>query len=479
MLFRDSRGTCGYDSTPGMGNHTLRLLAAVTAIGAFCDAACGQYSSTNYSIERWDEDYSYLKDPANRNDLFDPIKYVAIGGDDSYLSFGGQARYRYDYFNNTGFGSGVQDETGFHLVRLLAHVDAHFGPNLRAFVQINSGLEFDRSGGPRPGDTDDFDFQQAFADLSLPLHQIGSVTLRVGRQELIYGAQRLVSPNDWANVRRTFEGAKLSVSLPNDTLDLFWVRPVIIEKTRLNSGDNHTSFAGIYNVTAFPDLLPSANARLDAYLLALNQWRSSTNPVDADTLTLGVRPHANPVPWDFDVEADWQFGSRDSRAICAWSVAAEGGYTFTNLKFTPRASLGMDAASGSPDPIHRFNQLFPPQYLFLGHMYLFGRENILDLNPGLTLNLREDLTLSAAEHVFWRQNTNDAVYDLNDHVVRAVDSSHAASVGNEFDLNLFWQINRHLSAYAGYAHFFAGSFLGHTGPHSDEDFFYASMMFSF
>jgi hypothetical protein len=31
----------------------------------------------------------------------------------------------------------------------------------------------------------------------------------VGRQELLYGAQRLISPLDWANTRRTFEGGKL------------------------------------------------------------------------------------------------------------------------------------------------------------------------------------------------------------------------------------------------------------------------------
>ena len=462
-----------------MGNHTLRLLAAFAASGFACARARAQYGSTNYSIERWDEDYSYLKDPANRNDFFDPIKYVPLGQGDSYLSFGGQARYRYDYFNNTAFGAGVQDETGFHLIRLLAHVDAHFGPDFRAFVQVNSGLEFDRSGGPRPGDADDFDFQQAFADFTLPIQQAGSVTLRVGRQELIYGAQRLVSPNDWGNVRRTFEGAKISLSLPNDTLDLFWVRPVIVEKTRLNSGDDHSSFAGIYNVTAFPDVLPKANAELDSYLLLLNQWRSSSNAVDADTFTLGLRPHANPVPWDFDLEANWQFGSRDSRGICAWSFAAEAGYTFTNVRFTPRASLGVDVASGSADPAHRFNQLFPPQYLHLGHMYLFGRENIIDLHPGLTLNLTDDLTLTAAEHMFWRQNTGDAAYDLNGHVVRAADGSHAAWIGNEFDITLFWQINRHLSAYTGYAHFFTGSFLEQTGAHADQDFFYASMTFTF
>ena len=84
--------------------------------------AWAQYGSSDYSIERWEEDYSNLKNPANRKDFIDPIKYVPLNSaGDQYLSFGGQARERYDYFNNSNFGAGPQDENGFFLTRLLAH----------------------------------------------------------------------------------------------------------------------------------------------------------------------------------------------------------------------------------------------------------------------------------------------------------------------------------------------------------------------
>ena len=136
-------------------------------------------------------------------------------------------------------------------------------------------------------------------------------------------------------------------------------------------------------------------------------------------------------------------------------------------------------ASGSSDSAHRFNQLFPPQYLYLGHMYLLGRENLIDLHSGLKLNLTKDLFLSAEEHIFWRQNTRDAPYDLNGGVVRTSGGSHAASIGNEFDVAMNWQIQRHVSAYVGYAHFVTSSFINQTGPHSDIDFFYAAITFTF
>lgn len=459
------------------------LLPALVLMLCLCVRAHAQYGAAGatYSIEPWTEDWSYLKDQPPSNDPLDRLKYIPLNPDrDWYLTLGGQARWRMDYFNNSEFGAGDQSEGGFHLFRLLADADLHFGQNFRLFLQLNSGLVVDRYGGPRPGDADDFDIQQAFADWTIPFHSDDSVAFRVGRQDLLYGSQRLISPNDWVNVHRTFEGIKTSISVPNDTLDLFLVRPVLINKTRFNSDDDHTTFAGIYNVAAFPEQLPGAHAKLDTYLLLLDRSRSSTTGVaaDSDTFTLGVRPHASPGNWDFDLEPDWQFGHVGSRAICAYSVALDGGYTFHTLPTAIRAGLGLDLASGSPDPGHRFNQLFPPTYMYLGHMYLFGRENLIDLHPELTIHLTDDLQLDLAQHFFWRQNTSDAVYNLSSEVVRP-SASRARVVGNEFDVSLYWQIQRHISAYAGYAHFFSGAFIQQSGAHADQDFAYASVTFTF
>lgn len=449
------------------------LLAAVPLHGQY-------YGSTDYSIERWTEDYSYLKDVQSFSDPLDRLKYLPLdNARDWYVSLGGQARYRYDFFNNLDFGGVHDDNTGFDLFRFLAHADFHFGQNLRVFLQLDSALSYDRLGGPRPGDADDFDVQQAFVDWRVPIADRTAFTIRVGRQELIYGAQRLISPNDWGNVRLSFEGVKGTLTFRDDTLDAFLVRPMLIEKSHFNSGDDRTALAGLYNVTAFPRLLPDANAKLDLYLLLLDRSASATTTTSSDTFTLGVRPHLNPGNWDLDLEADWQFGNIGDHAISAYALATEAGYTFNDLHYTPRAGIGFDLASGSADSAHRFNQLFPPLYLYLGHLYRFGRQNIMDLHPEVSVNLTDAITLSAAEHLFWRQNTHDGVYDLTGAVVRAGTGSSARTIGNEFDISLNYQINKHFSAYTGYGHLFTGPFIRETGPHSDIDFFYASATFTF
>src|SRR4051812_3005657 len=102
-----------------MNRRTYATLAWVPSLVSL-SAALGQASPTaspptsaassapTYSVVRWDEDYSYLKDTANRTDFFDPIKYIPLGTD-TYLSLGGSIRNRYEYFNNNNFGAGPQD----------------------------------------------------------------------------------------------------------------------------------------------------------------------------------------------------------------------------------------------------------------------------------------------------------------------------------------------------------------------------------
>src|SRR5436309_15084384 len=54
-----------------------------------------------YQKLRYDEDYSYLKDPSKRSDLWDPIKYIPFNyAGNWYLSLGGEGRLRYELYHN-------------------------------------------------------------------------------------------------------------------------------------------------------------------------------------------------------------------------------------------------------------------------------------------------------------------------------------------------------------------------------------------
>ncbi|MBC7783632.1 MAG: alginate export family protein [Burkholderiales bacterium] len=468
---------------------TIALLGTTLAFGqAPTTKDVGQPPA--YTPVRWNENYTYLK-TAPAKDLFDPIKHISLG-DDIYLSLGGQVRERYERWSNFNLGTGIQDANGFFLHRAFLHADLHVTDTFRLFAQIKSSLEDGRDGGPRAVDADEIDIEQLFFDIKvpLPLGPKDAATLRVGRQNLIYGAQRLISPLDWTNVRRTFEGVKLSTQISDHTLDAFWVRPVIVNKEQLNDGDGDQSFAGIYDTIALPTVFDKAAAtKLELYFLALNQQANAARPADADTYTIGARFSSAPKPWDIDAEVDYQFGSSGAGDIAAYSLALEGGYTFVNCEFTPRLYLGFDYASGDDDLTdpdkQTFNQLFPLGHAYFGYADVIGRQNIIDIHPGVQFTLLKDkdyaklVKLRADYHLFMRASTDDALYGVTGAVQRADTGSDSSDVGSEIDVLLDWQYDRHLSFYAGYSHFFAGDFFEETGSHDDIDFVYIAASYTF
>jgi hypothetical protein len=71
------------------------------------------------------EDYGYLHEPENRQGYWsESLKYVPLGSaaDAPFLTFGGEVRTRYEWIDNTDFGSGPQDTGGYLLTRYLPYV---------------------------------------------------------------------------------------------------------------------------------------------------------------------------------------------------------------------------------------------------------------------------------------------------------------------------------------------------------------------
>jgi len=443
-----------------------------------------------FTALRYDEDYSYLKAPADRTDAFDPIKYISLSErSDSYLTLGGQVRDRYEYFQNYLFGSGPQDPNGYNLLRVMANADLHLGPNVRVFVQGISATEQGRVGGPRPSDVDEIDLHQAFVDITLPLAVDSNFTLRGGRQVIVFGAERLIGVSDFTNVRRTFDGVRGTLTTPGNTLDVFYARPVRVLPYSFDDDVPDTFITGVYDTWELPGVWAAAKPRLEMYAFYVDRQSITFNQTTAgeDRYTFGARLTANPKPFDFDIEPDYQVGRFNGQATHSFSVAAIAGYTLEQAMFSPRAFIGFDIASGGQrnNPGDTFDQLFPSGHDKFGIIDAIGRQNIIDVHPGFTLTLLENkpgaerLTLLTQYRQFWRESDQDAVYTSSGSILRASGGSNASAIGGEFDLQVDWQISRHFSAYAGYCRFFHGAFIAATGPHSDIDFAYSALTFTF
>lgn len=446
-----------------------------------------------YTLSRWDENYGYLQNPANQTDCMDPIKFVPMDdAGDWYATFGGQIRDRYEFFNHNLFGTGPQTREGYNLSRFTENVDLHFGPQLRVFLQGDSAFEAGRNGGPRPTDRDELDLEQGFADYMIPIGSDLDLTLRAGRQYLQFGAERLIGPADWLNVRHNFDGFRSNLDSQNNSLDFFIVRPVLVQPYSFDSSDDKNALAGIYDTLKLPELMPESQSKLELYTLYLDRLGATiptlTGTGTEDVYTLGTRFTSAPKPFDFDVEGDYQLGSFKSADINAYSFATKDGFTLSGVLLHPRPYFGFDIASGgnkNAGSVGTFNQLYPSGHGQFGNIDAIGRQNIIDIDPGLDLTLLEhqqfvdSLKLRISYYEFWRESLEDAVYTAAGTVLRAAGTSNSRYIGDELDLLVNWQIDRHLSAYVGYSHFFPGGFIAATGSSKPIDFFYTAVTCTF
>jgi hypothetical protein len=439
-----------------------------------------------YQLLRYDEDYSYLKDPARRTDFWDVIKYIPLGNRDGwYLSLGGEMRLRYEFFNNEDAGSQPADTHGYNNFarqRFLLHADLNLDPNFRFFVQMMSGLEEGRIGGPRPEiDRDTFDAHQAFVDIVLPLGAKNSLTARLGRQELRYGSGRLIDVRD-AHLRRSFDAARLLLQVDAWAMDGFWSKPVRNRVEEFDDDSDPQRFLwGLYAVHPFV-LLPHGHA--DLYYVGYNNRIGGFDQGTAHERrhSLGVRLWGQPLPWEYDIEILGQFGKLGSGTIQAWGIGSATHYNLTNLPLRPRLGLRADITSGDRNPnsakLQTFNPLFPTG-AYYNLMDPAGPQNLIHVHPVLDLQFASDVTVTADWGFFWRQSLKDGVYRLSGGLLRTGQLSDARYVGSSPTLTVTWAPTRHVTMLASYAHFFAGRFFRETPPGRDIGYFTTWIAYKF
>jgi hypothetical protein len=343
------------------------------------------------------------------------------------LSLQGQVRPRFES------RTPVEGEwNSFTSMRVRAALDARLDGALRIFVQLQDvrlfGEETNTLSDYR---ADNLDLHQGFLELS-QVPSLGGV-LRVGRQELALGEQRLVGSVNWTQQGRSFDGARYTTpSREGLEVDFFAMK---LREETAGTQDWDSSFLGAHGVVPVGE-----RGSLDLYGLLITDSRE----VNGGEFTFGGLWKGSAGPVDLRFEGSLQTGERAGTSVSAFMFGARAG---GRLSESVQATLWYDYLSGDDDPsdeeIGVFNTLFATNHAFYGAYDLFL--NIPVHTGGLGL---QDAAVKLAFVLSPRTNLRA---DLHTFRTAQIGDLTTGSLANELDLTLSHQLSNGLTLVSGYS----------------------------
>jgi hypothetical protein len=414
-------------------------------------------------------DWRYLDDPNNEeHDYLDFLKRIHLG-DNFLFTTGGEIRVRYNDERNSRLSG--KDNT-YTLTRTRAYGDFWYQDIFRVYVE---GLDARSSGQRLPPaviDIDHADLLNAFVDLKVATICGDPVYVRAGRQELLYGSQRLISPLDFANTRRTFQGGKAFWHSENLDIDAFVVEPVIPNPGHFDSSDDRQIFSGLWGTYR-----PKKDQAIDLYVLNLdnsNQIKQlGIQRAPTNVTTFGARYFGDyDGRWMWELEPMVQYGSLGDTPLLADAAAVGGGYCFKCVPTKPQFWVYYEYASGDKNPgngeVRTFNQLFPFGHYYFGGTDNIGRQNIHDLNAQFVFYPTHWITCLAQYHILSLDSAFDALYNSGGNAIRRDPTGKAGTdVGDLLDLVVNFHLDKHTDIFVQLCHLYSGTFIKKTGPGGD------------
>lgn len=429
---------------------------------------------------RYDEDYNVLKNDTVK-DWYRALKFTPLNASGRvYLSFGGDLRYQYFYEKNGTWGDDPEDNDGYVLGRYLFHADFHAGKHFRTFLQIQGSMA-DGKVDPSPVDQNPLEVHQAFADLSFLNSASSRLVLRLGRQEITYGSQRLVALRDGPNNRHSFDAAKLIASTSNYSAEFFYSHYVLSRPDIFDDDSNpDRQLWGSYLVlTKIPFI-----KNIDVYYLGY--FRENAHFDDGTGQekrhSVGTRLWGKYGNWRYDGETVYQFGSLNEKDIMAWTASLNTGYKFPTVILHPEIGIKGEVISGDKrhgdGQLETFNPLFP-RGAYFGLASVIGPSNLIDIHPSLNLELSDKIDWMIDYDMFWRHSANDGIYEPNVSLIYPGNTTNSKKVGNQLESEVVFKPNQYLYFRIEATWFEAGDYLKASGTGKDIFFAGATMQLHF
>ena len=397
-----------------------------------------------------------------------------------WLRFSGEYRARAEGFTGGLFTPGNDDAYLLNRIRLNMRV----APTgwLSFSFQAQDARAFWRDQGSLPPLAEDT------MDLRVGYVEFGNSDskafgLRGGRQELVFGDQRLVGHVSWLNAARTFDAVRLTYRRSGLRADAFASSVVVHRNNEFDKSVTGDNFHGLYVV--LDKLLPKASLEPFAF------WRVAPNRISEfgvrgkmDFKTFGLRWTGKlKKSFDYSSYLVGQTGNISVDDFRAWAAHAMVGRTFSG-KWTPLASLEYNFASGDEDPRDgkrgTFDILYPTPHDLYGLADQVGWRNLHHLRAGIEFKPHRKLRMAPNYHSWWRASKGDGLYNAGGAlIVRPIGFAGGRHIGQEADFQTFVTINLRLTLGGGIAHIFPGTFLKEASKGAGYTYPYVMLVWAF
>ena len=448
----------------------LPLLVALMGLVSATSAAAQSSADTahvEYRLLRQQEDWRSLR---GEDRGWAALKAVPVGpGASTLLTVGGEARTYVRSWRHEQWGRLPARDT-YALQRLMLHGAVSGRPGdglgLRGFVQLKSGIVAGRDGPVFPTSRDRLGVNQAFVEGRWTVGPGRAVTLRVGRQELHYGAGRMIAVREGPNLRRGFDAVLGRVRVGPWRADAVLARA---SATHPGVFDNdRRSGRTLWGIHATRQ---GAAGRASAYYLGTRRDAAPANPALRMTRhTIGVRGRRTIGRVRVEGEGAVQ-GGRYRHSATGATGPVRAGMLAGRLAYRgamgPGSTLGVAADWSSGDiggtSAHETFAAPYPSGRWTGAGSRLGPGNLLNLRPFVGLPLRPDLHVQVRGHLFWRSRSSDGLYAIWGAPLRRAGPSDARFVGAMPAAVFNWTVNRHLTVAGEASHFLTGPALNRPG----------------
>jgi hypothetical protein len=392
------------------------------------------------------------------------------------FTIGGEMRGRFEAFTGQNFVVDRNDEYYLSRFRFTLGVQPLSWLSFRFQVQDSLAPGYRE---PKPSSVlNPFDLRVAYMELRRDPKAAWLV--RVGRQEFIFGEERLVGAGNWGNVGRSFDAARVTYETNGKKLDWFASSVVAVDKAAFDRSDWRNRFYGFYS--SFEKVVP--RSVVEPYVF----WRSEAGFRNElrqrgrlEEVTMGVRAVGKlPARFDYGLETALQAGRAAGLPIRAWAGHYLVGYSIVpKVRLTSQFNL----ASGDNNPkdgrLGTFDQLYPTNHGFYGVADRIGWRNMREANAGLEWRPLKKWRFMTTFHSFWLGTTQDYLYFDNGSAFVRNPLATSRHIDNEMDILANYEHNKHFSLVIGYSHIFPKTFLKQSTPSSPVTAPYAMWLWRF